>query len=148
MASETNPTLATGPEQPAYIPGLSPAQENALAALVAGKTAVEAAEAAGVSRMTIYRWQHDNRAFMQAMNICRQQAHDAYARRMATLNEKALSVISMMLDKGDFRAAKLVVSFVKSQRDPDRESADAKDLFLFDSLVSTRKESPGKNAGG
>ena len=36
--------------------GLSPAQENALAALLAGNTVTAAAEKASVDRTTIYHW--------------------------------------------------------------------------------------------
>ena len=86
-----------------------------MAALAGGKSAIEAAVAAGVSRMTIYRWQHKNSEFMAALSICRQQLHDTFSRRLSTMHDKALSVIAALLDKGDFRAAKLVVTFVENQ---------------------------------
>lgn len=145
VAASNDGTLILEP--PSYIPGLSAAQEKALAALSEGKTAIEAAVLAGVSRMTIYRWQYTDRHFMKALNLCRQQIHDAFSRRLTMMNDKALSAISKLLDQGDFRAAKLIISFVESQHDARRDEMDARDHFSLEAIMS-RYDDPQKRRTG
>jgi len=101
---------------PSYIPGLSPRQEKALATLLEGKSAVEAAVMAGVNRATIYRWQRHSPKFAAAFNLCRRQKRDEFAARMSAMQEKALAAVSELLDKKDFRVIKLVFSFLEKQR--------------------------------
>jgi transposase-like protein len=55
-----------GTPQNATPESLTPAQDTAIVALLAGKTITDAATAAGVDRATVHRWLKDDLAFLAA----------------------------------------------------------------------------------
>ena len=56
---------------------LTPKQERAIAALITSKTLEEAAQRAGVSPRTLYRWQHEDPLFQVEWRSARRAALDA-----------------------------------------------------------------------
>ena len=72
---ETKPTYKTGEN-------LTPKQENAIVALLGANTVKGAAEAAGVSRTTIYQWLKKD-TFREALRTAQHVAIDAASTRLA-----------------------------------------------------------------
>jgi hypothetical protein len=99
-----NPTPAA---VPARVPrsGLSPAQEAALAALVAGQSVTATAAAVGVARCTVHAWLRDDYAFKAAYNRGRKDLHAIFHARLMSLAAKAAGCVERALDAGDARAA-------------------------------------------
>ena len=87
---------------------LSAVQELALVALLAGKNATEAAQAAGVDRTTLWRWQSDF-TFQAAHNRGRRELSAAMTARLSALAEKAAGTVEGAIDKGDAKTALAVI---------------------------------------
>lgn len=87
--------------------GLSPAQEKALMALLAGQTVTAAAKAANVDRTTVYRWlRHpDHRAFRTALEDGRRELRQAMSARLLALLPKAADCLEAALTAGDSKSA-------------------------------------------
>ena len=83
---------------------LSPAQIVYLRALGAGKTIAAAAEEAGVTRRTAYRWQADPR-FAELLSAWRSQSMESARHQLLTMAEQATVAVSIALQKGDVRVA-------------------------------------------
>lgn len=82
---------------------LTPAQEVAVALVLAGKTDGEVAEAAGVSRQTVWEWRHHHPAFIAAMNRARLEVWEAATERLRSLLTRAVEVLAEDLDGEDRR---------------------------------------------
>ena len=126
---------------------LTTPQEKALAALLAGETATDAARAAGVHRSTIHRWLNDAH-FLAEFNGRRTDLQSALDEKLAQLQAKALSVVEDTIDRGDARTAVAVLrgsGLLDGQRrligptDPDRIAKDqaheASQREILDSLA-------------
>lgn len=83
---------------------LSPAQELALSALMAGSRMTDAAQMAGVSRSTLHRWMHEP-VFVAANNGRRLELTASAHLKLLGLRDKALAVVEQALDAGDGRVA-------------------------------------------
>jgi hypothetical protein len=88
---------------------LTPAQELAIAALLAGKTVVDAAVDAGVDRATVHRWLKDDFDFQAAMNAGRRELRRVAYDRLERLAEKAVGCLEQAIDQGDVKAALEIV---------------------------------------
>ncbi|MFN8022118.1 MAG: hypothetical protein U0Q03_11380 [Acidimicrobiales bacterium] len=95
MATESNTSLHE----------LSSEQALAVAALFSGATHAEAAEAAGVHRVTVSKWASHHPAFVSALATLRRDA--AFEARDAALRttRAALDVVFRAIDAGDVDAA-------------------------------------------
>lgn len=89
--------------------GLEPKQVRAVESLLQGTTATAAAQAAGVNRRTLLRWQQSDYAFQAALNQDRHELREAVQLRLEKLAESAISVVEQALSKGDVRAALAVL---------------------------------------
>ena len=87
--------------------GLSPAQEMALAALLAGQKVTDAAMAAGVHRATIHHWlkDSDRPAFRRALDRGRRELRRAARARLLALANKATDCLEVAFTEGDGKAA-------------------------------------------
>jgi transcriptional regulator with XRE-family HTH domain len=83
---------------------LTPAQDLALAALLAGQTQEAAAEAAGVTRQTVSEWARRDSLFVATLNQRRQDLWAGHADRLRGLVSKAVDVLETGLDSPDERA--------------------------------------------
>jgi hypothetical protein len=90
---------------------LSPAQELALNALMAGSRVTDAAAAAGVNRSTLHRWMGEP-AFLAAHNGRRLELAASASAKLLNLREKALGAVEQALDAGDARVAVAVLKGV------------------------------------
>lgn len=92
---------------------LSPAQETALAALLAGKQHQTAAQAAGVRAGQISRWLRDA-TFLAAYNHQRALLWEARQQRLQRLADQALDVLdSCMQDSANTQRAALALQVLK-----------------------------------
>lgn len=80
---------------------LTPTQQVALEALVAGATHAKAAEAAGVTRETVTRWAGHVPAFRATMNLYRAALVTEQIDTSRRIRGKALSAVERALDEGD-----------------------------------------------
>lgn len=90
---------------------LTPAQELALNALMAGSRMTDAAAVAGVSRSTLHRWMGEP-VFMAAHNGRRLELSASASAKLLNLRDKALGVVEQALDAGDGRVAVAVLKGV------------------------------------
>lgn len=83
---------------------LSPAQLTYLHALVAGRSITAAAEEAGVTRKTAYRWQSEPH-FVAMLNTWRNHTMEAARAQLLALAEQATATVARAIQKGDVRVA-------------------------------------------
>src|SRR5215510_13573473 len=84
---------------------LTPTQEKALAALLAGKTVTAAATAAEVDRTTVHRWLKDDFTFRAALNRGQRDLREAMQARVMGLAEKASLFVERAITEGDGKTA-------------------------------------------
>ncbi len=94
-----------GDEAEAGDDGLSPAQELALDALLAAKSVVEAAQAAGVSRTTLHRWLRDDCVFIASLNESRGALHSHVRTKLLALASAATETVERAISEGDAKTA-------------------------------------------
>ena len=100
---QADATLKTVPAgDAAEIPA---AQIAALDALLSGRTATDAAAAAGVSRTTLYNWLGKDYRFQAALNRGRRDLRQAVACRADQLASDAADCVAQAVRKGDVKAA-------------------------------------------
>jgi HEAT repeat protein len=91
---------------------LTPTQEVAVALVLAGKTDGEAAEAAGVTRQTVWEWRHNHPTFIAEVNRRRKEVWGAAAERLRGLLGRAVEVLEEGLDAQDPRVRQRAASLV------------------------------------
>jgi transposase-like protein len=95
------------PQNATFSENLSPAQEKALAALLAGQTITDAAKAAEVDRSTIYRWLRDacRPDFRIALERGRLELRQAVEARLLALANEATDCLEHAFARGDGKSA-------------------------------------------
>ncbi len=99
-------SIAAGPRaQEQYIDigvaDITPRQEAAIRALVAGRTYSEAAAAGGVDRATLFRWRTLDEDFKMALETLREQEYEQACDRFRSLTQASLTSIANGLANGD-----------------------------------------------
>lgn len=110
--------------------GLSGEQQTALGALRGGGTFVRAAEEAGVSRMTLYRWLRGNPQFRAAFNAWQEEAIESARTRLIKLADQAVDVVEHALSYKDEKVALKVLRSVGALRKRNAGSIDPNVLEL------------------
>lgn len=77
---------------------LSPSQKAALTALAQGQTFIRAAEAAGVTRITVYRWTRSDPAFRAAYSAWEQETRESARARLLAAADDAVTKVIRFLD--------------------------------------------------
>lgn len=104
------------------IKNITPKQSRAIATLMAGGSVVQAAEAAKVSRGTVYTWL-DQKQFTEAMNDAKADVMDQLAISLAALGEKAIRTLEAAMDDTragvsvKVRAADIVIARILDLKD-------------------------------
>ena len=83
---------------------VSPAQERAIEALMAGATVTDAAKAANVSRQSLHRWRRDDYSFVARLNAARRDLREEVEHRLQALASEAIDSVSRAIQGGDARA--------------------------------------------
>ena len=110
--------------------GLGRTQEAALAALRTGSSFRQAAEAAGVSRPTIYRWVQSDPHFRAAYNAWMQEQAESARGRLLKLADKAVDVVEAELGRSNEKVAVQVLRNMGVIRGRREESTNPKVLKL------------------
>jgi transposase-like protein len=130
----------TGAMMRVEIEGLGQTQEAALAALRTGSTYRQAAEAAGVSRPTIYRWMQSDPHFRAAYNAWKQEQTESARGRLLKMADQAVDVLEQGLRANDRHVAMQVLKGTGALRQGRREATDPKVLKLQMDLLRFRDE--------
>jgi len=75
-------------------------QRRAIEALLSCATVTAAAQSAGMSRVTLYRWLHGCPEFVQALRAAEADAVDQAARRLAAAGGGAVETLIRLADTG------------------------------------------------
>src|SRR5262245_58154226 len=119
---------------------LSPNQEKALAALLAGKSVTEASAAAEVDRTTIHRWLKYGYTFQAELNRGRRELREAMHSRLMCLAEKAVESVEWAVSDGDGKTALALLKGLGlltgeplpiDSDDPEELAAQARERELF-----------------
>ncbi len=106
MSTDSVRTNANSAAVPAGDAAEMPAvQLAALEALLSGKTARDAATAAGISRSTLYNWLGKDFRFQAALNRGRREMRQAVACRADQLASEAAECVARAVREGDVKAA-------------------------------------------
>ena len=120
--------------------GLSVQQEQVIDLISAGRSQRDAAEAAGVTEVTVSRWRQSP-TFRQALEERREELTAAHRMGLAMLVGKAIETLAALMDDASghvrLRAALVVLRAAgldrPAEEDPDQWRRDALDMAL-DSL--------------
>lgn len=119
--------------------GLSQSQEMALAALRGGQTFVRAAEEAGVTRMTLYRWLRGNAHFRAAFNAWQEEAVESARARLVKLADQAVDVVEQALRRSDEKVALRVLRSIGATGKREGQSVNPEVLSLKMELRDKRE---------
>jgi hypothetical protein len=103
--------------------GLSTPQQMALRALAEGKTHVEAAAQAGVSRTTLWNWLKTQPNFVAAYEAWQQELHETARARLLKATDDAAAVVTKAILLGDARIALRVLTDLGILRDAPSKKA-------------------------
>ena len=84
---------------------LTTKQQVALDSLLLGNDVSHAADAAGVHRVTVYRWLRECHRFNAAYNLCRSERNQARQQVMCRMSDRAVSAMNDKIIDGDGIAA-------------------------------------------
>jgi AcrR family transcriptional regulator len=99
-------------------------QQTALAALRGGSGFPDAAQAAGVSRATVYRWVRSDPQFRAAYNEWQQAQAESARARLLGLADKAVDVVEKALGRLDQHVAVRMLKDLGALRRPGRGATD------------------------
>jgi AcrR family transcriptional regulator len=85
--------------------GLAAEQRSALEQLLVGKSVLDSARSAGVSRTTVFRWLKDDAAFRAAYNQWKDELEETARTRLLMLSDVATDALRTALAKGDGKLA-------------------------------------------
>lgn len=120
------------------VEGLSESQETALAALREGESFAAAAQRAGVSRATVYRWVQSNPQFQAAYNTWQRELAESARARLLKLTEKAVDVLEKALARNDEQVALQMLRHTGVMRRRRARSTDVEVLDLQNQLKQRR----------
>jgi hypothetical protein len=111
---------------------LEPAQELAMAALLAGKPYRAAAKAGGVNRVTLWRWLTGDPRFIAKFNMGRRELADQTRAELLNLGQSAIKAMRATLESGDpalrFKAATKVLELLGCGGPAPAGSIDASEI--------------------
>lgn len=99
------PITSEPPTVPVIEGKLTPEQAKVLQQIMSGKSIVSAAQTAGVSRSTVYRWQSDDPHYIAALNAWKQQTQESVRNRLLAMSDRAVVAINNALLTCDARTA-------------------------------------------
>lgn len=89
---------------------LTPPQREAVRLLAVGSSVAGAAQALGLSRMTLYRWMKEDAAFRAAYNAWQREMITSVRSRLLQLTEDAFNTVATAVRGGDRRCSLAVLN--------------------------------------
>jgi hypothetical protein len=120
--------------------GLSPAQRTAIEKLTTGHTLIASATAAGVSRVTLYRWLKHDLTFLAAYNAWQHDAIATARARLLALTDTAVTTVQNSIVKGDGRLALNLLIHLGIADRPTPGPTEVDELEAEESLSRQRQE--------
>ena len=117
---------------------LTPAQRTAIEKITSGHTLVDAATAAGVNRVTLYRWLKHDPEFQAAYNSWQQDALATARGRLLALTDTAVTTINKAMLNGDGRLALKILERLGVADRPQTGATDVEEL-KFEQALEQRK---------
>ena len=134
---------AAQPERPALnfdLEKLPVKQQAAMEQIRTGATFVKAAEAAGVTRLTVFRWIRNDPLFRAAYNAWQQEMCESAQARLIGLANRAVDVVQEALGRGDQKTATAVLRTLRIMRRARRQAIDPQVLQLQMELRRKQQE--------
>jgi len=125
---------------------LSAPQRAAIELLTSGHTLVAAATAAGVSRMTLYRWLKGDAAFSAAFNAWQQDVLDTARGRVLALSDLAVTTIAKSMSRGDAKTALKVLQSIGALDRRKVGSTDPEEIERQQNLEWKKAKTAAKKA--
>ena len=119
---------------------LSPAQYKAIEQLTAGQTVVASAAAAGVTRLTLYRWLKNDPAFQAAYNAWQHDAIATARGRLLAMTESAVTTVSQAVSAGDAKTALTILKSLGLLGVPTPGSTDPSEVERKQRLENRKAE--------
>ena len=132
----------------ARVLALSGPQRTAIELLTSGHTLVAAATAAGVSRMTLYRWLQGDANFLAAFNAWQQDVLDTARGRVLALSDLAVNTIAKSMSGGDAKTALKVLQSMGVLERAKPGSTDPAEIKRLQDLEARRAKTAAKKAEG
>jgi len=115
-------------------------QRTAIAMLTVGNSLVAAARAAGVSRMTLYRWLKDDVCFRATYNAWQQDTLVTARGRLLGLADAAVTAVANAVHGGDHKLALRLLERMDIARPAKPGSANVEELQRKEGLRRVKKE--------
>jgi AcrR family transcriptional regulator len=125
---------------------LTTPQRSAIDMITTGHTLAQSASAAGVSRMTLYRWLKGDAAFIAAFNAWQNDVLDTARGRVLALSDQAVTTLAKSITEGDANLALKVLDKIGVLEKAVPGSTDAAEIQRQQALahkkaaVAARKE--------
>ena len=113
-------SLAKAPDHPSeqmWLSNLTPSQAKALRELLAGARTQEAADAAGVDRVTLYRWRTQDPQFMAALSAWRNETHEHAMDQMLALADASVCAVAHGIAECDSKLGLRVLKEINRTRE-------------------------------
>jgi hypothetical protein len=119
---------------------LTPPQRTAIQMLTSGKTAIDSALAAGVSRRTLYRWLKTDVNFQAAYNAWQHDAIATARGKVLALTDAAIDAVRRALVKGDAKTALVILKSTGILDRPEPGSTDPEEVQARQAIAGERAE--------
>jgi transcriptional regulator with XRE-family HTH domain len=121
------PPALSAAEQLALALALSPSQLTAIEQMLSGHTLVAAANAAGITRMTLYNWLHHDAKFQAAYNAWQLDAVTRMRTKLLSISDIATNTVSQAV-RSDARLAFAVLKELGGLDRPTPGSTDPEEV--------------------
>ena len=107
---------------------LSPPQRKAIELLTSGRTVIDAAQAAGVNRATLYRWLSGDAAFVAAYNAWQKDVLATTRGRLLALTDLAVTTVTKAMTHGDAKTAMKILKSMGALDTPTPGATDPEEI--------------------
>lgn len=124
---------------------LTPTQAIAIDVLDCGGTQSEAAERAGVSRVTVSRWIHNHPAFIAELNRRHVERADRVSVRIDELTLRAMELVALAIEQGDTSTA-IQWLRISGPMNPNLRGRGSERPLSADAIITRASESAAMSA--
>jgi hypothetical protein len=134
------PAVASVSPAEALALSLSPPQRTAIQLLTSGRTVIDSALAAGVSRRTLYRWLKEDANFQAAYNAWQHDAIATARGKVLALTDAAIDAVRRALVKGDAKTALVILKSTGVLDRPEPGSTDPEEVKAREGIARQRAQ--------